>query len=278
MRRLLILVALSFATGGCANLGVGEAACSSALRDTESLTIMHVQAVPDAKYTPCLAELKLGWEENDWFAENGRAGVTILDEDRASFTASVTSSCDVSGAVGVPSGYPDIERYEDVEQQSSVVDIGIVPTTEAALSSARALVGSLGDSVGTRPLEYVVDDELGRSVTSRVADALDASSFVWIVDALGAEEGTVELRSSVSGATGHALTPDEALQRIRGALPGAYYRGTWFFTFDGGCITYEFDAEGALAETIASDAEEVMGFYPAHELRAAAANEGYEIK
>ena len=60
-------------------------------------------------------------------------------------------------------------------------------------------------------------------------------------------------------------------------VPDVSYRGNWYFTFEGGCITYEFDATGALAETIAGDAEDSLGFYPAHELRNFAKEQGFDI-
>ena len=56
-----------------------------------------------------------------------------------------------------------------------------------------------------------------------------------------------------------------------------YYRGAWYFTFDGGCITYDFDAEGLLAITVAEDADDALGFYPAYELHEFARDAGFDI-
>jgi hypothetical protein len=100
---------------------------------------------------------------------------------------------------------------------------------------------------------------------------------VWIIDEVDAEEGTVQLRSNISAATGYGLDPDDALGLIEDVAPGVFYRGNWYFTFDGGCITYEFDAEGRLAETVAADAEDALGFYPAFELRQFARDAGFDI-
>ena len=73
------------------------------------------------------------------------------------------------------------------------------------------------------------------------------------------------------------LDPRQALDLIDGVVPDVSYRGSWYFTFDGGCITYEFDASGTLAETIAEDAEESLGFFPAHELVQFATEQGFDL-
>ena len=79
------------------------------------------------------------------------------------------------------------------------------------------------------------------------------------------------------GVAGSGLSPEDALDEIEDHVPEVFYRGQWFFTFVGGCITYDFDAKGALAETVAEDAEDALGFYPAHRVRAIAERAGYDI-
>ncbi len=278
MRRLAILVIIAAATGGCANLGLGEAGCVSATGDVSSATIMTVQAVPTAKYTPCVDELRLGWDSVEWFAEDGRAGIKILRSFDTFLTATVTESCDVFDAVAVESGYPDIERFEDVEVQATDVTIVVVPSGRQPLEAARSVVDALaGSEIDDRPAIYVIDDDVEQSVSSRVEVALSQHEYVWIVDELDAEEGTVQLRSNNSAATGHGLRPGEALELIEGVVPEVLYRGSWYFTFEGGCITYEFDAKGTLAETVASDAEDAIGFYPTGELHQYADDNGFDI-
>ena len=69
MRRLLILFAIVLTASGCnSNLGLGEADCGPVMRDVSATNILTVQAVPSAKYTPCVNELRLGWDQVDWFA------------------------------------------------------------------------------------------------------------------------------------------------------------------------------------------------------------------
>ena len=73
---LAVLALMAAACGG--NLGLGQADCASPANDISSSNILTVQAVPSAKYTPCLNELRVSWDSVDWFAEDGKAGL----EDR----------------------------------------------------------------------------------------------------------------------------------------------------------------------------------------------------
>lgn len=278
MTRMTIVLVMALALGACNNLGLGEADCSDPADDVSSSNIMTVQAVPTAKYTPCLNELRLGWDSVDWFAENGRAGIKIIESFNTFLSATVTESCDVSDAVAVESGYPDIQRFEDIELQPTAIEISIVPSGEQPLSSAQSLVEELaGIEIDDRPVTYTIDDAIDEPVSSRVELALSRSEHVWIIDEIDAEEGTVQLRSNNSAAIGHGLQPRDALDLIEDVVPDVSYRGNWYFTFDGGCITYEFDANGILAETVAVDAEDALGFYPALELRQFARDLGFNI-
>jgi hypothetical protein len=224
--------------------------------------------VPTAKYTPCLNELRLGWDSVDWFAEDGRAGIEIFRTFDPFLVATVTESCDVSGAVPVESGYPDIERYEAVEFEPVDIEITIVPSGERQLLISRLLARRLAEEeIDGRPVVFTVDEEENLAVSPRVDAALEADQYVWIIEALDAEEGTVELRSNDPAVATRGIVPEDALDLIEEELPELFYRGRWYFTFEGGCITYEFDAKGTLAETVAADAEDALGFYPAFELR-----------
>lgn len=286
MKRVTTLLTILLVLSGCGglglgeNLGLGEADCESVELDVSSSNILSLQAVPNAKYTPCVNELRLGWERADWFAESGRAGIEIIGFIPSStfLTATVTESCDVSEAVAVESSYPDIERFEDIELESADIEISIIPSAEQPLSQALLLVDRLsGVEIDNRPVTYVVDDSIDESVSERVDRALAEHKYVFIIDEVDAEEGTVQLRGNLPGGTGHDLSPEAALDVIGEAVPDVFYRGNWYFTFEGGCITYEFDAEGLLAETIAQDAEESLGFYPAGELRRLATDAGFNL-
>ncbi len=277
-RAILASAALTLVASGCSNLGLGEVDCTARVDDVSSSTIMTVQAVPTAKYTPCLNELRLGWDSVEWFAEDGRAGIKIVESFSTFLTATVSDSCDVTGAVAVESGYPDIQRFEDIEFQQTDIEIAVVPSGLSSFATSRTLVDELaGIEIDDRPVTFTVDGAIDESVGSRVERALAQTEYVWIIDEVDAEEGTVQLRSNTAAASGRGLEPADALDRIEDAAPGVFYRGNWYFTFDGGCITYEFDAQGILAETVAADADDALGFYPALELRQAASDAGFDI-
>ena len=277
-RWIMLLAVFALMAGACGNLGLGEADCASPSKDISSSNILTVQAVPTAKYTPCLNELRVAWDSVDWFAEDGRAGLEIVRSFDTFLTSTVTATCDVSGAVRVDSGYPDIDRYEDVDAQPPEIEIAIVPSGERPLAHALALVDDLaGDEIDDRPVDYSIDDAIDVSVSSRVELALSENKYVWVVDEVDVEDGTVQLRIDRASPTENGLAPREALDRIEDVVPGVFYRGRWFFTFEGGCITYDFDASGSLAETVAADADDALGFYPAFELREFAEDNGFNL-
>ncbi len=280
MRPLIVLLAIVLVPSACSNLGLGESSCRLGITDVSTSNILSVQAVPTAKYTPCLNELQLGWDQADSFAEDGRAGIRITRFTTSStfLTATVTESCDVSDVIAVESGYPDIDRFEDIEQQPVGIEITVVPSGEEPLSRARELVDELAQvEIDNRPVTYTVDETIDEPVGSRVDRALSQNDYVLILDEVDVENGTVQLSSNDAAATAHDLGPDEALNLISDLVPGVFYRGDWYFTFEGGCITYKFNASGALAETIAEDAEDSLGFFPAQELREWAKENGFDI-
>jgi hypothetical protein len=131
--------------------------------------------------------------------------------------------------------------------------------------------------IDNRPVTYTIDEAIDEPVGARVERALSQNDYVLILDEVDVENGTVQLSTNDAAATAHDLGPEEALNLIADLVPGVFYRGDWYFTFEGGCITYEFDATGSLAETIAEDAEDSLGFFPAHELRKFAEEQGFDI-
>ena len=279
-RSLLAVLSLTVLVAGCSNpnLGLGEASCLPPERGVSAANILTIQAVPDAKYTPCLDELRLGWDTVEWFAEDGRAGFRITRSISPFLTAIVTPSCDVSGATKVESGYEDIERYEDIESQAVDIGVTVIPSAERPLLASRLLVEDLeGTEVDDRPVVFTIDENIDQQVRPRVNFALLQDQYAWVISELGAEEGTVELRSNYPGVTGRGVTVTEALDLIEDSVADVLYRGNWYFTFEGGCITYEFNAKGRLAETVAADAEDALGFYPASVVIEVAERQGYDF-
>jgi len=271
---------MTLAVAGCSSLGLGEASCLPPERGVSSANILTIQAVPTAKYTPCLDELRLGWDTVEWFAEDGRAGIKITRSISPFLTVTLTPSCDVSDAVRVDSEFPDIERYEDIESQAPEIGITIIPSAERPLLSSRLLVDQLeGTEVDNRAVVFTIDENVDHQVGPRVNQALMSNQYVWVISELDAEEGTVELRSNDPGLTGRGqgVSITEALELIQDSVPDVFYRGDWYFIFEGGCITYEFNAKGRLAETVATDAEDAIGFYPASLVVEVARRQGMEF-
>jgi hypothetical protein len=265
MRRSFVAIAaVTFLASGCSNLGLGEASCLPPERGVSAANILTIQSVPTAKYTPCLDELRLGWDTVEWFAEDGRAGFRITRAISPFLTATVEESCNVASATKVESGYPDIDRYEAIESQATEIGITIIPSGDRPLLSSRLLVERLeGTEIDDRPVVFTIDENVDDQVGPRVNRALLTDSYVWLVSELDSEEGTVELRGRDPNLVGRGVSITQALELIDDSVPDVFYRGHWYFTFEGGCITYEFNAKGRLAETVAADAEDALGFYPA---------------
>ena len=277
-RTVVLLSAFAMLVSSCTNLGIGEADCASPERRISGANILNVQAVPTARFTPCLEERPLGWDSVEWFAEKGESGFEIARAARVFLTVKVTELCDVSGAVQVFSGSSEIERYENVEYEPAEIEIMLVPSASGPMVTSMRLAERFADvNLDDRPVVFTINHNMDQPISARIDEALERVQYVWIIDELDADEGTVDLRSNNPGATGRGIDPVDALDLIEDAAPDVFYRGNWFFSFDGGCITYEFDAEGDLAETVAAEAEESIGFYPAHEVVQFAKDNGYQL-
>jgi tRNA A-37 threonylcarbamoyl transferase component Bud32/membrane-associated phospholipid phosphatase len=76
--------------------------------------ILSAQAVPSAALLPCIASLPSGWQAESADITSGKARLW-LDSDRAgprAVTATLTASCDTSGARQIPSDQPGTSRFE----------------------------------------------------------------------------------------------------------------------------------------------------------------------
>ena len=154
----------------------------------------------------------------------------------------------------------------------------MIPTGERPRIHALSLVKDLaGARIDGRAVVFTVDEEIDFSVRTRVNAALFTDHYVWIINDLDIEEETIELRRTTEGEGARGLSVHEAMDRIEDMTPEVSYKGQWYLVFNGGCITYDFDAEGTVATTVAEDAAQAIGLYPNAELREAGRNAGYEI-
>lgn len=268
-RRLtFVVVAVSLLIAGCSRLGIGDHICEPHARVPSRASILAAQAVPTARYTPCFVSIDAGWDAVEFEAESGRTGIAVHEGSNSFLAAVLTESCDVGSAREVDSRHIDIRRFESISHTPSVISVAIVPVEVEQFSYAIELIEAWeGVTLKERPVRVTMDDETTMPVVDRVQAAIEAHDFVWVLDELDAAEGTIELRSSRGGVISR-LKPMQALDEIARVAPEPRYEGNWFFTFEGGCITYTFRAEGRMADAAAEVAERYLGFYPAYRLRA----------
>lgn len=282
-RRFVLLVGVVALLGaGCGRLGVGLPSCNTATSDPTSASVLTLQAVPRADYAPCIDSLKLGWDKVEFDVESDLVTLKFGRQNELEFQSflevRLTPACDVGDATPVPSGMDDIERFEDITQVTEEIRVTIIPDGERPRLFAQGLANDLeGVRVEDRPVVLTVDEDIDFSVRSRVNKALFTDRFVWIINDLDIDEETVEVRSTPDGEDARGLTVDEALHHMEDLTPEVSYRGMWYFVFNGGCITYDFDAKGTLAATVYDDAEEAIGFYSNADLREAGRRAGYTI-
>ena len=260
----------------CTDLGLGVPECEPVANTASGAMVLTLQAVPTAEYAPCINTLKLGWETPMFEVESGRASLSIHHAMTPFLTATLTETCEIGNARPVP--HPFVEKYESVRSIESDITVMIIPSAERPLIYARTLIEEFGSvRVNGRRLLLNVDDDTTFDVRTRVNSALMTNQFVWIISELDVNEKTLELRSTPEGEGHRGLSANEAILRIEDSVPEPVYEGNWYFVFEGGCITYEFDAKGTVAETVADDVVTSLGFYPLAELRELGRRQGFDV-
>ena len=277
-RMLLLLVGVGLASSACGRLGLGLPACETPPTNPSPATVLVLQAVPTADYAPCINSLKLGWDEVAFGVESGKAELQFGREFASFLDVRLTESCDIGDAIAVESGMDDVARFDDIRAVGTGIGVTLIPTGERPRIHALRLANDLeGVRIEGRPITFTVDENVDFEVRTRVNEALFTDDYVWIINDLDVEEETLEMRRTADGEGARGLSIGEALDRIEDQTPEVSYRGQWFFLFEGGCITYDFDAEGTVAATVAQDATESIGFYPNEELRRVGRSYGYNL-
>ncbi len=277
-RRVSLLVGLGLLASACGGLGVGTPGCPTAVSQAGTAIVLSLQAVPTAKYAPCVNELKFGWKGPEFEAKRGVAETRIIAKGSNFLTARLTETCDVGTATQVESGHEDIERFEDVVTVPSHLGVAIVPAGRDQLTYARLVMRQHEDAVvEERLVRFRINQAFDETIRSRVEQAFAENDFVWIVGELDAEENTLELRQTPEGEGARGLNVAEAMDRMEDTASKITYQGSWYLRFEGGCITYEFDATGALAANLAEDVEAAFGLFPLEALRAFGDDQGYEV-
>ena len=277
--RIFLAVVVALLAAACSNsIGLGLPACDRPPTDPSGATVLVAQAVPRAVYAPCINSLKLGWDEVELKVQSGRASLEIGREFSSFLEVSLTETCDVSSATPVPSSLEGANRYEDLRIVRQEIPVRLIPTGERPRLHALMLVEQLnGTRLDDRPVVFSVDENIDFEVRTRVNDALFDDQYVWIINDLDVEEGTLEMRLTADGEGARGMTVDAALERLEDLAPDVAYKGRWYFVFEGGCITYDFDAEGTVAATLGQDASEAIGFYDNAALIEAGRRAGYRL-
>ena len=277
--RIIFAVAAALLAAACSNsIGLGLPACDRPPSDPSGATVIVAQAVPRAVYAPCINSLKLGWDEVELKVQSGRASLEIGREFNSFLEVSLTETCDVSSATPVPSSLEGANRYEDLRIVRQEIPVRLIPTGERPRLHALMLAEQLsGVRLDDRPVVFSVDENIDFEVRTRVNDALFDDQYVWIINDLDVEEGTLEMRLTADGEGARGMTVDDALERLEDLVPDVAYKGRWYFVFEGGCITYDFDAEGTVAATLEQDASEAIGFYDNAALIEAGRRAGYRL-
>jgi hypothetical protein len=277
--RILLVIAAALLASACGNrIELGLPACDTQPNDPSTATVLVAQAVPTAAYAPCINSLKLGWDEVELHVESGRASIEIGREFSQFLEVSLTESCDVSSATPVATDLDGVSRYDDLRVVRREIPVTIIPTGERPRLHALMLADRLnGIRVEERPVVFTVDENIDFEVRTRVNDALFNDQYVWIINDLDVEEGTLEMRMTAEGEGARGLEVAAALERLEDLVPEIAYEGQWFFVFEGGCITYDFDAEGTVAATLDQDAAEALGFYDNAALIEAGRRAGYTL-
>jgi len=285
LRRLLpVLLATAVLASGCnSQLGRTEPACSEDMITTA--IIISAQSVRGTGYVPCINDLKPGWKYEDLVARSGQSRFWLSSDRVGDHFLEVTleGSCDITGAVEKDSDEAPIPLYIDEIIIDYRVNVTIVP--EGDDETHRNYAAEIAQEIGaTRVDDRLIQVSLDSSdlaTSERIRIALSDGRAVMVVGAREYEERTVELHIRRPGGTVAevlpGMSPAEAIEEIAEPLGDPVYRATWYYPFEGGCVTYEFNAKGAGVEHIARDVMTALGFADLAPIREYGEQFGYVV-
>jgi hypothetical protein len=257
---------------GCLVLAAVAAGCNSDLgravpfcadpRDVQGAHILQAQAVQTADLVPCLNDLQPGWEYQHLEAENDRSRFRLESPTMGEpfLEVILTHTCDASGAVETPTNEPGTRMFIDIEPMQTAQRVIVVPANARLSIPTRGLIVEYSQETARgKDLVFQID-ERQLAVSDRVAEAHAAGLPVVVIRETDVREKTVEVILPGRGPR-PGLTPDEAGSVIGDFTDQIRYRGSWYYTYQGGCTEYRFDAHGADAITVADDAAEAIGFF-----------------
>lgn len=236
---------------------------------------MQIQALPGADFGPCLNELEPGWTYHHMQHQTGKVSFW-LDSDRLGdrfVTVDLKESCDPGSAAVRPHPNDNIRRFVEATEEIQPVDVVIIPLTDFALDYAAEVgVDLAGFFVRGRPLRPRLDDG-SAPAADRIANGLAGGAFVVAVDDVDTRQGSLQLRVP-GGEDAFGASPADAIEIIEDNVEEGSYHATWFHQFEGGCVTFEFDAEGPGVEDLVNDVERTVNFVDLADLKSQAAQAG----
>lgn len=267
------------AASGCSSeIGAGEPLCDADVDDVPVTLITQAQAVPRARWGPCVNELPVGWDVRLHEPASGRAGFW-LDSDRVGLhfadVVVVDSCAPPADARSLPGAPPGMRRLIDVEQRPAAVPVTVVPVASRHESAAFRLARDLAQ----RPLEghpvSVRQTGVQRNVIEAVQTARDAGRFVVVVDDAGLQ-GAYELwlpgKDPELG-----LDLDDLRDELGEEMARPTLQATWWDVGDGACIVTTLDARGEDVSSVIGDVTNAVGAYPLSDLHDYAEELGFVL-
>jgi hypothetical protein len=279
MRRLIAVtcaVALLAVACGEQQLGRRIVECEGPSRSIETSFLLTAQAVPGADFIPCVEALRPGWEFKHVQARSGQAFFT-LDSDRMGdgfLRVTLLPSCDIGAAHEVESDEPGTTLSIEVLEERTEFIVVVIPVAERHHSYAISVASLLTDDIIKRRSVEVALDDSDKPIADKIASAHAQGHPVVIIDDAEVATTTVSLRR-VGEDEESGLSYSAALEEIEDDVSSSLYRARWFYTFRGGCVRYDIDAEGDGAQSVDDDIADAIGLYPMEEMRKLAREAGY---
>jgi len=279
MRRLIaVICAVALLSVACGEQQLGRriVECEGPARSLETSFVLTAQAVPGADFIPCVEALRPGWEFEHIQARSGQAFFT-LDSDRMGddfLRVTLLPSCDVGAAHEVDSDELDTTLSIEVLEERTEFTVVVVPVAERHRSYAISVASLFTDDIVKRRSVKVALEDSDKSIADKIAAAHALGHPVVIIDDNEVATTTVSLRR-VGEDEESGLSYAAALKEIEDDVASPLYRARWFYTFQGGCVRYDIDAEGEGAQSVDRDIADAIGMYPMEEMRKLARDAGY---
>lgn len=272
---LVCVVALAGTACAAEDLGRDPIWCRIDPQDPSASVVLTLQAVPTAEYIPCIAETHVGWEFDPMTAEYGRSRY-VVDSDRLGsgfLVVTLLDACDTDGAVRSQGSEPGTQFWVDVHEEVTTTNVAIL----AIANRHRDFAAWIAAFLRTRTVHGLQIDPTVSYSTAPVSDRIvlaQPTTAVIAVDDDSVREGTAGIVNR--DGSRDVVDVDELFDRIAERSREPVYRATWYYTFPGGCVEMDIDAEGREASTVADEIDATISMYDTTEVRQVLVDAGYE--